>query len=208
MAVLGDLRVVINVDKQPRTDFPDDETDNPKPNFVSRYVECWSGAKFSVQLFIKKTMVFKSGAIFIRLYVDGLLANNAVIEHSRVLNHYSVVYLHNFEGALEYDEALQTLLLIPRSPSPAPPVPLEKRPVESLSVEEMQQLVRQYQSRLVDNEASAKLESTLVQQHIKQEKGVKQENGVKRERDPEMEEILASAYVKKPKTAETVDLSE
>ena len=46
-----------------------------------------------------------------------------------------------------YSEALQTLLLIPRTPCPTPPVPLEKRPVESLSVEEMKQLVRQYQVR-------------------------------------------------------------
>lgn len=42
-------------------------------------------------------------------------------------------------------EALQSILLIPRTPSPPPPprpVPLEERPVESLSVEELQKLVR------------------------------------------------------------------
>lgn len=40
-----------------------------------------------------------------------------------------------------YSGALQAMLLIPRTPSP---VPLEERPIESLSVEEMKQLLQQY----------------------------------------------------------------
>lgn len=43
------------------------------------------------------------------------------------------------------------MLLIPRTPSPPPPprpVPLEERPVETLSVEELQQLVHRLRVRL------------------------------------------------------------
>ena len=103
MAVLGDLSVVINVDKLQRTDYPDDEADKSKPNIVSRYVECWSGAKFSVQVFIKKTIVFKSGSISVLVYVDGRVADSIVIEQFRVLTHHTAVFLHNFEGAIKYD---------------------------------------------------------------------------------------------------------
>ncbi|KAL9004868.1 MAG: hypothetical protein Q9188_002329 [Gyalolechia gomerana] len=88
------------------------------------------------------------------------------------------------------------------------PVPLDERPIESLSVEEMQQLLRQYQSRSAEPETRTKLESTIARQRIKHEQDIKQERPIKREKDEEMDEILASARVKKPKRAETIDLSD
>lgn len=118
------------------------------------------------------------------------------------------------------------MLLVPRTP---PPLPLEQRPIESLSVGEMHQLLRRYQvcslesnpsalplptvdtalqSHWATPEARTKLESTTAEKRIKHEHGIKQEPGVKRERDEETEEILASAYVKRAKRTEKIDLSD
>ncbi|KAL8718247.1 MAG: hypothetical protein Q9225_004585 [Loekoesia sp. 1 TL-2023] len=110
-----------------------------------------------------------------------------------------------FQFRLCSKKALQSMLLVPRTPSP---LPLEQRPIESLSVEEMHQLLRQYQSHTAGPEIRTKLESTIAEQRIKHEHGIKQEPGVKRGRDEETEEILASAYVKRAKRAETIDLSD
>ncbi|KAL8953218.1 MAG: hypothetical protein Q9222_000917 [Ikaeria aurantiellina] len=61
---------------------------------------------------------------------------------------------------------------------------------------------------------TAELERSIKPEHVKQEvavkqePGIKHEQGIKRERDEEMEDILASAYVKKPKVVEIIDLSD
>ncbi|KAL8648260.1 MAG: hypothetical protein Q9226_006064 [Calogaya cf. arnoldii] len=136
----------------------------------------------------------------------------------------------DYTGTKASTEALQSMLLIPRTPSPPPPprlIPLEERPVETLSVEELQQLVHrlrvstpliaiaiensvdlQKESRTVEPQTKSKLESTLAEQNIKSEQEVKPETGVKRERDEEVDEILASAYTKNAKPATAVDLTD
>ncbi|KAL8930202.1 MAG: hypothetical protein Q9208_000819 [Pyrenodesmia sp. 3 TL-2023] len=102
-------------------------------------------------------------------------------------------------------KALQSMLLIPRTPSPTP---LADRPIDSLSAEEARQLLRQYQVRPQEAKREIKSGSGRMQKAIKHEWGVKQERPVKRERDEEFEELLASATeVKKAKLTETVDLS-
>ncbi|KAL8753253.1 MAG: hypothetical protein Q9184_005478 [Pyrenodesmia sp. 2 TL-2023] len=119
-------------------------------------------------------------------------------------------------------QALQSLLLIPRTPSPSS---LADRPIESLSAEEAHQLLRQYQvfyllslcpqnskqrsqTRPQEPKREIKSETDHVQKAIKHEQGVKTERPVKRERDEEFEELLASATeVKKAKPTETIDLS-
>ncbi|KAL8902195.1 MAG: hypothetical protein Q9207_004832 [Kuettlingeria erythrocarpa] len=103
-------------------------------------------------------------------------------------------------------KALQSMLLIPRTPSPTP---LADRPIESLSAEEAHQLLRQYQARALEPKREIKSETNHAQEAIKHERSAKQERTVKRERDPELEELLASAaQVKKAKPTEIVDLSD
>ncbi|KAI4257533.1 MAG: hypothetical protein L6R42_005588 [Xanthoria sp. 1 TBL-2021] len=351
MPALGDLRVAISVDKQQRSDYHDEDTTDQNAKFISRYVECKSGASFSVEILIQKTMKFKSDAIIVYVDIDGRKADSIIISQLEVSSTGGGVYFKRISGAtrkianhwefrpfmfgeikhveqlsgpvaIQHDrktlgsiavkvhqitrkdavpakesswdeaknpshaitlsehqlkgssathaanygmkqhaaaceyvdvdfvdgrdspfahfqfkyrskKALQSILLIPRTPSPPPPprpIPLEERPVESLSVEELQQLVRRQrpstsltqrkESQTAKPNAKSKLESTLAEQHIKREgeikrqsgikseQEVKSETGVKRERDKEMEEILASAYVKRPKNTVPVDLTD
>ncbi|KAH4107673.1 hypothetical protein HBH46_051040 [Parastagonospora nodorum] len=63
--------------------------------------------------------------------------------------------------------ALKALMIVPRSPSPAP---LEDRDIDTLTPEEMRQLLRRQR------------EGGQAPQAVKQEQRVKQEQGVKRER--------------------------
>ncbi|KAI9802775.1 MAG: hypothetical protein M1833_001374 [Piccolia ochrophora] len=87
-------------------------------------------------------------------------------------------------------KSLQVLDKIPRTPSP---VPLEDRPEEQLTAEEMRLLVRQLKAR--------------------EDRGrMKQERGVKRERDPgsDVEELPSPGPAKKlasAKAVEVIDLS-
>ncbi|KAI4234036.1 MAG: hypothetical protein LQ349_004042 [Xanthoria aureola] len=341
MPTLGDLRVIISIDKKNRTDYHDEDTAGQDAKFISRYVECKSGASFSIDISIKKTMNFKSDAIIFYVYVDGHCARNVIITKAVVSSTSGTVYFERISGATRkiadnwefrpfmfgeikhveqvsglvakrhdrkklgsievkahhvtqrdfhpaknssWDEAesssqvalsekqlkgssathaanygktqpyaghetvdidyvdrkdfpfayfqfkyrskkaLQSMLLIPRTPSPPPPprpVPLEERPVETLSVEELQQLVhRLRESRTAEPHARSKLESALAEQDVKREGETKRRadikseqegkpgTGVKRERDEEMEEILASAYVKRPKNTVPVDLTD
>ena len=98
-------------------------------------------------------------------------------------------------------EALQALLLIPRTPSPPrepTPLPLEERNIEDLTPEEMRELIRR-QRNAIKNEASVKRE------------GTKAERVIKRELDDEYGEIMRSAVSKKTKSrsfepGETIDL--
>ncbi|KAL8758806.1 MAG: hypothetical protein Q9199_001217 [Rusavskia elegans] len=344
MPSLRDLRVAISVDKQQRSDYHDEDTTDQNAKFISRYVECKSGASFSVEILIQKTMKFKSDAIIVYVYIDGREAANIIISQLEVSSAIGGVYFKRISGAtrkianhwefrpfifgeikqveqlsgpvaIQHDrktlgsiavkvhqitrkdaippkesswdeaknpshaitlsehqlkgssathaanygikqpaaareyvdvdfvdgrdspfahfqfkyrskKALQSILLIPRTPSPPPPpprpVPLEERPIESLSVQELQQLVRRQRkvSQTAKPHAKSKLESTLAEQHIKlegeikrqpgikSEQEVKPDTGVKRERDEEIEEILASAYVKRPKNTVPVDLTD
>lgn len=61
------------------------------------------------------------------------------------------------------------MLLVPRTPSPPPPpprlVPLEERPVESLSVEELQQLVRRQRVSLSSGIAEHKTDLEEGESH-------------------------------------------
>ncbi|KAL8657874.1 MAG: hypothetical protein Q9226_001488 [Calogaya cf. arnoldii] len=60
MPALGDVRVAISVDKQRRIDYDHADTAGQHAKYISRYVECKSGASFSIDINIKKTMKFKS----------------------------------------------------------------------------------------------------------------------------------------------------
>ncbi|MCJ1244363.1 hypothetical protein MMC30_001561 [Trapelia coarctata] len=88
-------------------------------------------------------------------------------------------------------KALQAELIIPRTPSP---IPLEDRPQETLNREELLELLNR--------------RPVLVKPEAKAENSVRA--GVKRERDPEYDEILSSAHVRKvartQKEAEVIDL--
>ena len=101
-------------------------------------------------------------------------------------------------------------MLIPRSPSP---IPLEERPIETLSQAEKDELVRRQQVSI----QSLCLEDvvlTITQARYRAERAnnvkregygtpapaPKSERGVKRERDEEMDEILASSSARKVKT--------
>lgn len=57
--------------------------------------------------------------------------------------------------------ALQSLGLLPRSPSP---IPLEDRNIEDLSLQEAQELLRRQQGRFASNETSVKRE--MKREHI------------------------------------------
>ncbi|KAI4229367.1 MAG: hypothetical protein L6R36_000908 [Xanthoria steineri] len=346
MPTLGDLRVIISVDKQNRTDYHDEDTTGQDAKFISRYVECKSGASFSIDISIKRTTKFKSDAIVFYVYIDGHDAYDNIITKDVVSCTSGAVYFFRVPGATrkiadkwefrpfmfgeikhveqvseltakQYDRkmlgsievkayhvtqrdvdaaknhswdeaeissqvalsekqlkgssathaakyvtpwplvlarwaseisnashvgylvkarptallidnvamALQSMLIIPRTPSPPPPprpIPLEERPVEMLAMEELQQLVRRQrkENRTAEPHAKSKLESALDEQHvklegkikrpagIKSEQEVKPETGVKRERDEEMEEILASAYVKRSRNKAPVDLTD
>lgn len=61
--------------------------------------------------------------------------------------------------------ALQSLGLLPRSPSP---IPLEDRSIEDLSLQEARELLRRQQGRLASNEASVKREG--IKREIKRER--------------------------------------
>lgn len=84
-------------------------------------------------------------------------------------------------------KALQAMLLIPRTPSP---VPLELRPVEEWTLEELRETAR--------NHVAARAESESRPQ-VKPELKVEPARGVKRECDEEYDEIMRSARVKKSK---------
>lgn len=99
MPTLGDLRVIISVDKQNQTDYHDEDTAGQDAKFISRYVECKSGASFSVDISIKKTMNFKSDAIVFYVYVDGHQANGVIIAKADVSTTSGAVYFHRISGA-------------------------------------------------------------------------------------------------------------
>ncbi|KAL8770306.1 MAG: hypothetical protein Q9209_003942 [Squamulea sp. 1 TL-2023] len=212
MAILGDLVVGIAVNNQRRTDYRDEEAENQNSKFVSRYVECKSGASFSIHVEIKKTIVLNYGI------KQTCVAPHVVDMH--VVDGWDNPFA-TFQFKYRSKNALQSLQLIRRTPPPAPPsVPLQDRPIESLTVEEMRRLLHQQrESRNVQPQARSKLESNIAEQHIKHEnetkpqprikneQDVKVETGFKRERDEEVEEILASAYVKKAKRILAVDLT-
>lgn len=98
MVALGNIRCTIMVEKQARSDFHDAETENQNASFVSRYVECLSGATFAVKLEINKNFVFKSESIGCYVYVDGTLANSNLVYPSQVRKA-SHVYIHRVSGA-------------------------------------------------------------------------------------------------------------
>lgn len=61
--------------------------------------------------------------------------------------------------------ALQSLGLLPRSPSP---IPLEDRSIDDLSLQEARELLRRQQGRLASNEATVKHEA--IKREIKRER--------------------------------------
>ncbi len=99
MPTLGDIRVIISVDKQNRTDYHDEDTAGQDAKFISRYVECKSAASFSVDISIKKTTNFKSDAIVFRVYIDGHDADGVVIAKADVSSTSGAVYFHRSSGA-------------------------------------------------------------------------------------------------------------
>ncbi|KAI7321151.1 hypothetical protein KC326_g2385 [Hortaea werneckii] len=70
-----------------------------------------------------------------------------------------------FEFKYRSRGALQSLGLLPRSPSP---IPLEDRSIEDLSLQEARELLRRQQGRLASNEASVKREG--IKREIKRER--------------------------------------
>ncbi|MCJ1386482.1 hypothetical protein MMC17_009608 [Xylographa soralifera] len=96
-----------------------------------------------------------------------------------------------FEFRYRSRRALQIEGIIPRSPSP---IPLEDRPVESLTREEAIELLARRTAR---NKSDVKSEGSTAL-------------GVKREHDPEFDEILASSFAPKKARAsqdiEVIDL--
>lgn len=99
MPSLGDLRVAISVDKQQRSDYHDEDTTDQNAKFISRYVECKSGASFSVEILIQKTMKFKSDAIIVYVYIDGREAANIIISQLEVSSATGGVYFKRISGA-------------------------------------------------------------------------------------------------------------
>ena len=107
-------------------------------------------------------------------------------------------------------------MLIPRSPSPtrpATPIPLEERPIKTLSQAEKDELVRRQQVS-IQSPCLKDVVLTIVQARYRAERAgnvkreahgtpgltPKSERGVKRERDEEMEEMIASFSARKVKT--------
>lgn len=99
MPTLGDLRVIISVDKQNRTDYHDEDTTGQDAKFISRYVECKSGASFSIDISIKRTTKFKSDAIVFYVYIDGHDAYDNIITKDVVSCTSGAVYFFRVPGA-------------------------------------------------------------------------------------------------------------
>ncbi|KAI4270597.1 MAG: hypothetical protein L6R38_007081 [Xanthoria sp. 2 TBL-2021] len=311
MPALGDLRVAISVDKQQRSDYHDEDTADQNAKFISRYVECKSGASFSVEILIQKTMKFKSDAIIVYVYIDGREADNIIISQLEVSSASGGVYFKRISGAtrkianhwefrpfmfgeIKHVEQLSGPVAVQHdrkklgsiavkvhqitrkdaipakesswdeAKNPSHAITLSEHQLKGSSathaanygikqhaaareyvhvdfvdgrdsplahfqfkyrskIEELQQLVRRQrrkESHTAEPQAKSKLESALAEQHVKREgeikrqpgikseQEVKPETGVKRERDKEMEEILASAYVKRPKNTVPIDLTD
>ncbi|MCJ1287059.1 hypothetical protein MMC26_006407 [Xylographa opegraphella] len=115
----------------------------------------------------------------------------------------------NFEFRYRSRKALQIEGIIPRSPSP---VPLEDRPVESLTREEAIELLARRTVSFPGQFFSGPLltlgSQAQTKPEIKPEPSTKRR--IKRERDPEYDQILASSYVPKKARAsqdiEVIDL--
>ncbi|MCJ1352080.1 MAG: hypothetical protein MMC33_002064 [Icmadophila ericetorum] len=97
----------------------------------------------------------------------------------------------NFEFRYRSRKALQNMFIIPRSPSPSPPLPLEDRPPESLSREELLELVNR---RL-----------PAIKREIKVKPGETSRN-LKRERDEEYRAVLASARPSKVNRGQKIEV--
>ncbi|KAI9762106.1 MAG: hypothetical protein M4579_000586 [Chaenotheca gracillima] len=67
-----------------------------------------------------------------------------------------------FEFKYRSRKALQQLLVIPRSPSPEQEVPLEERPLESLTIHEKDELIRRMRARNAESDQSLKRERVEV----------------------------------------------
>ncbi|KAK3171107.1 hypothetical protein OEA41_003191 [Lepraria neglecta] len=109
-----------------------------------------------------------------------------------------------FEFKYRSRKALQGMLLIPRTPSPPgspTPVPLEERPIDGLTPEEMRELLKRHQAR----------QRTEREANVKNESGVESERSLKRERNEEYDGLMASASARRARTrpftnAEVVEL--
>ncbi|KAL9604949.1 MAG: hypothetical protein Q9219_000137 [cf. Caloplaca sp. 3 TL-2023] len=249
MAILGNLQAFIAVGGSPRKEYVDEDLEmEHKNSVISKYIECQSGADFTLLMEINESFKFKSNAIVFKVYFDGHYVA------SKILNQYDLIPGTNHclklkearkkindrwehrpfvfkevkedqEQRIVYKATHSYFLGCTTEPRAAnyvtrskderngrhsfcKPVPLEERPIESLSVQEMQELLRQHRqdrSRSANSDARTKLESTIAEQ-IKREWDPNYERPVKRERDDELDEILASAHVKKPGIVETIDL--
>ncbi|KAI4104114.1 MAG: hypothetical protein LQ339_003967 [Xanthoria mediterranea] len=274
MPTLGDLRVIISVDKQNQTDYHDEDTAGQDAKFISRYVECKSGASFSVDISIKKTMNFKSDAIVFYVYVDGHQANGVIIAKADVSTTSGAVYFHRISGATrkiadkwkfrpfmfveqvsgliakQYDRKklgsieVKACHITQRDFNPGKNSSWEEAKSSSevaLSEKQLKGSSATHSTNYGKTQSCAEHRicnfdyvdgktfpfayfqfkyRSKAEQHVKREgeikrtagleseQEVKPETGVKRERDEEMEEILASAYVKRPKNTAPVDLTD
>lgn len=73
MAILGNLQAFIAVNGNRGKEYTDEqlEVENEKPDLVTKYLECKTGAAFTVQVVFDKTIAFKTNTIEIQVFLDG-----------------------------------------------------------------------------------------------------------------------------------------
>ncbi|KAI4655274.1 uncharacterized protein J4E79_008341 [Alternaria viburni] len=152
---LPGLRVEIIVNNALLPEYDDDSDTPASPTTVTKYVEATSGASFAIKVsLIEKEFPFPKGYIEAAVSLDGRRLMSAIIpeayffkhrmiegRQSQIGEHYKI---QRFRFAELEINALRILGLVPREPTPPP---LEERPEDELTPDELRQLVKRFKDR-------------------------------------------------------------
>ena len=86
MAILGHLQAFILVGGNSRKEYTVEEMENEDPLVVTKYVECKSGADFSVQVIVNKLLHFKSDNLLVWVICDGGIRYGRYIPKYEAMN--------------------------------------------------------------------------------------------------------------------------
>lgn len=84
MAILKHLRAFIAIKGQRQKEYAFDDEENEYPDLMSKYIECKTGAPFTIQVEFISSTKFKSDAIQLDIYFDGHMVCRMVVEKTRL----------------------------------------------------------------------------------------------------------------------------
>ncbi|KAK5162845.1 hypothetical protein LTR04_002944 [Oleoguttula sp. CCFEE 6159] len=135
MAILEDvpgIEVAITVNGNDLKEYEEDDIVN-EPKTVTKYIEATSGVNFGIRYSVARRFPMKGDCITFSMYLDNEKCGSSVVtKASRIRK------CEDLTGNVV--EALKSLRIIGRTPTP---VPLEERPLEELSADQLREIIRQ-----------------------------------------------------------------